>query len=665
MGKINVLDKSVAELIAAGEVVERPASIVKELLENSIDAGATAVTVEIRRGGINYIRVTDNGSGILPEDVPTAFLRHATSKVRLSDDLNFISTLGFRGEALASIAAVSRLELTSKTRENPFGTSIVLEGGEQVSLSEAGCPDGTTIQVRDLFYNVPARLKFLRRDPSEANLVGGIVDKLALSHPEISFKFISDHKTRLHTPGDGKLLSAIHAVFGGDFSSALLPVDYGCDGVSVKGYTSSASAGRANRSMEHFFVNSRYVRSKICTAALEEGYKNSLMTGKYPFCVLNVELPFEQVDVNVHPAKTEVRFVDGGPVANAVYFAVKSALSQEDILRAAREDTTRAQRVPNLLSKFQSEEAEQPRLTALPQTPVPAPADPADHPDPQPAGREKPSLSGREQAGRAAHSPAQPMVLRDRPAAAYGSRPAPPSRPPEEYQFIRPDPPAASPPEERPAPPERLGEKGITFVPEPSGDGSAAQPLEVRVIGEAFRTYVIFEAEGVLYLLDKHAAHERILYEKLKQSVTTEQRQLLLKPVVAHVSQEEQQALEDHRELLEKMGFSYEEFGSHALIVREVPLVLAECDIADLLVDTANKLLEGKRDVSSEAYERLLHSMACRSAIKAHDETSLEELAELLRMVYANGEIRHCPHGRPVAAALTQREIEKLFGRIQ
>ncbi len=652
MGKINVLDKNVAELIAAGEVIERPASIVKELLENAIDAGSTAVTVEIRRGGISYIRVTDNGSGILPEDVPAAFLRHATSKLRLSDDLNFISTLGFRGEALASIAAVSRLELTSKTREHPFGTAILLEGGEQVSLSEAGCPDGTTIQVRDLFYNVPARLKFLRRDQSEANTVGGVVDRLALSHPEISFKFLSDHKLRLHTPGDGKLLSAIHAVFGGDFSSALLPVDYGCGGVSVKGYTSSASSSRANRSMEHFFVNSRYIRSKLCAAALEEGYKNSLMTGKYPFCVLNVELPFEQVDVNVHPAKTEVRFADGGAVTNAVYFAVKSALSQEDVLRAAREEAGRAQRIPNLLSKFKSQEAEQSRIPL----------------SPRPSSEEE-----RPYAAAPAH---RPVILRDRQAEPLREEPpVPPSAPEEaeeEYQFIRPAPPPPPAPAapEPPHPPERLREKGITFVPEPPAVPEEAAspeepPLEVRVIGEAFRTYVIFEAEGTLFLLDKHAAHERLLFERLKRSVATDQRQILLKPAVVHVSPEENQALEEHRSLLEGMGFVYEEFGNNALIVREVPLVLAECDPAELLLDTAGKLIAGKRDVSSDAYERLLHSMACRSAIKAGDETSLEELAELLRMVYANGEIRHCPHGRPVAAALTRREIEKLFGRIQ
>ena len=333
MAKIHVLSREVAELIAAGEVVERPASIVKELLENAIDASASAVTVEIRHGGISYIRVTDNGTGMEPDDVPTAFLRHATSKVQISDDLTAIGTLGFRGEALASIAAVARVNLMTKQREQILGARINIEGGVQTDFEEAGCADGTTIVVRDLFYNVPARLKFLKKDTTEAAVISGIMDKIALSHPEISFKYIQDHKTRLHTPGDGSLLSAIHAVFGREFADGMISVDYGINGVSVSGFVCGTRAGRPNRSMQHFFVNRRYIRSKLCAAALEEGYQGKMMVGKYPSCVLNISLPFEMVDVNVHPAKTEVRFIDERAVYDAILFAVRSAVRKEDIFK--------------------------------------------------------------------------------------------------------------------------------------------------------------------------------------------------------------------------------------------------------------------------------------------------------------------------------------------
>lgn len=657
MGKINVLDKQVAELIAAGEVIERPASIAKELLENAIDAGATAVTVEVRQGGIGYLRVTDNGSGILPEDVPTAFLRHATSKIRNADDLNFIGTLGFRGEALASIAAVSRLELTTKTRENQLGVTIRLEGGEQLELDEAGCPDGTTVVVRDLFYNVPARLKFLRRDASEANAVGGIVDKLALSHPEVSFKFINDRNVKLHTPGDGRLLSAIRAVFGDEFANALLPVDYGMDGISVKGYVSQASYSRSNRSMQHFFVNSRYVRSKVCIAALEDGYKNAIMVGKYPCCVLNVSLPVETVDVNVSPSKTEVRFYNDRSVFDAVYFGVKSTLSRDDILTKAAQPTPKTQ-VPNLLSGFQSEEAEQTNLSA-------GVEEKKDTYEPFSA------------------LPTKKLTVHDTQAKYVASPSAEAESTASDYQFIRPE--ALKMPE------KKMKETGITFIPEEEPEEAAVpapvnqkahiEPITqkeelpspvvsvpniyVRLIGEAFKTYVLFEVEGSLFLLDKHAAHERILYEKLKKTISTEERQLLLKPAVVTVSPEEKQALFDHLATLEKMGFSYEDFGANTVILREVPLLLAEFDVADILLDVAQKLSENRREFMSSAYENLLHSMACRCAMKANDSTTPEEMIELLRQVYADGEIRHCPHGRPVAIELTKTEIEKRFGRIQ
>lgn len=638
MGKINLLDKNVSELIAAGEVIERPASIVKELLENSIDAGATAITVEIRGGGIQYIRVTDNGSGISPEDVPTAFLRHATSKIHLSDDLNSIATLGFRGEALASIAAVTRLEIVTKLRENQFGVRSTLEGGEQCSLEETGCPDGTTIIARDLFYNVPARLKFLRRDISEAGAVGGILDKIALSHPEISIKFVSDRKVKLHTPGNGDLLSAIHAVFGSEFSSAMIPVDYGTGGISVSGYTSATQYSRQNRGMQHFFVNSRYVRSRTCMAALEEGYKNSIMVGKYPFCVINVTVPYNMVDVNVHPAKTEVRFVNDRPVFDAFYFAIKSALSKDDILKKAAQDMPKTQ-VENLLSTFHPEEAEQ---TNLPQKSAPNPVKGNGITDP-PAPK-SPILTVREPVAELRHEPPPPKPALD-----------------ESFQYISADKLRIP---EKPSAPEPVTFIRETEDTEPTETEPAAPALQVRVIGELFRTYVLFASEDTFFLLDKHAAHERILFEKLKRSVKTDARQVLLKPVVISVSGEEYQALAENTALLEQMGFAYEEFGSNSFLIREVPMVLSRYDITDIFLDIAGKLCENRRDVSSDIFEDLLHSMACRSAIKANDTNNMEELTELLRQVYANDEIRHCPHGRPVAIAMTKSEIERRFGRM-
>lgn len=667
MGKINVLEKQVAELIAAGEVIERPASIAKELLENAIDAGASAVTVEVRQGGVGYLRVTDNGSGLLPEDVPTAFLRHATSKIQNADDLNFIGTLGFRGEALASIAAVSRLEMTTKVREQPLGRTIRLEGGEQLELTEAGCPNGTSVIVRDLFYNVPARLKFLRRDVSEANAVGGIVDKLAISHPEISFKWICDRKVRLHTPGDGTLLSAIHSVYGAEFAQSLLPVDYGTDGVKVTGYLSAASYTRNNRSMQHFFINGRYVRSKLCMAALEDGYKNSIMVGKYPCCVLNIELPAEMVDVNVSPSKTEVRFYQDRPVFDAVYFGVKSTLSRDDILRKMEQPSPKTQ-LPNLLSRFRNEEGEQVGIR-----PASVSAAEAEPPKP-PVAASRPASAV--QAPRAAYTAAAP-ALKEEPVFSYlkpenFQKPMPIAGEkqityiPEEAEEPLPlSPIAGNSPAREEDPVGETGEYRFTVEPAAApGESWAAAPISVRLIGEAFQTYVVFEVEDSLYLLDKHAAHERILYEKLKRTVSTQERQVLLQPVVVTVSAEEKQVLEEQSEWLGQMGFAVEDFGRNAVIVREVPLLLAQMDVADILLDLVQKRLEHRRETRSKAQEELLHSIACRCAMKANDHTTTAELAELLRQVYADGEIRHCPHGRPVAIALTRTELEKRFGRI-
>ncbi|MEG0691745.1 MAG: DNA mismatch repair endonuclease MutL [Oscillospiraceae bacterium] len=638
MGKINVLGKNVSELIAAGEVIERPASIVKELLENSIDANASAITVEIKRGGISYIRITDNGCGMIKDDVEVAFLRHATSKIKESDDLDHIATLGFRGEALASIAAVSRVEMMSKTSDMQFGTKIMLEGGDILDVDEVGCPTGTTIIVRDLFYNVPARLKFLKRDFSEGNSISGIIDKIALSHPEISFKLISDNKIKTHTPGNGDLLSAIHAVFGKEVSSTLIPVEYEINGILAKGYISNTSVSRTNRAMQHFFVNSRYVKSKTCLVALEEGYKNSIMVGRYPSCVLNITVPVDTVDVNVHPAKIEIRFVNERVVFDAIYFAVKSTLSNNDVLKPVAQPQNNTQ-VRNLLSTFQSKESEQTSIQTV-----------WEEEEPSKATNTLVSYQDNFEPNKQTNTSffSNEVEYKTTPKMEQN-----------EFSYIK---------------PQNLVKTQENIVVnldtgeviEPIIEVKIFQPPMpfVRVIGELFKTYILFEVEDNFLLLDKHAAHERIIFEKLKNSISTDDRQVLLKPIITAVSNEEMQVLNDHVELLDRLGFLFDEFANNSVIIREVPLVLSAYNISDIFLDIANKLIENRRNVTSDIFEHLLHSIACRSAVKANDTNSIEDLTELLKQVYANDEIRHCPHGRPVAISMSRGEIEKKFGRI-
>ena len=684
MKRIHVLDKNVAEQIAAGEVVERPASVVKELTENAIDAGATAVTVEIRHGGITYIRVTDNGSGVEPDDVPTAFLRHATSKVQVFDDLNTIGTLGFRGEALASIAAVSRVEFVTKTHDAPYATRFCIEGGEETDHSETGAPDGTTIVVRDLFYNVPARLKFLKRDTAEAAQISGIVDRLALSHPEVSFKLLVDRKMKLHTPGNGKLLSAVHAVFGQAFAEMLLPVDYGMNGISVTGFVSKTNAGRKTRSMQHFFVNGRYIHTKLCTAALEEAYENAMMTGKYPSCVLNVSLGFDRVDVNVHPAKTEVRFAQEREVYDAVLSAVKAAVSRADIIKNAQNSPSLRTVGQNVLNPFVEQvQAEQ---TMLPQKSVtvvrqespteemmiPASGETAQgilaKQTPNPL-RTRSASSGTVHAPRADYCVDAKETTDFLPVAGESVKKQSPSmntsfKHLKKDAFVFPDKEIKIILEEEEETQDKPTEP-ISNQPEPTPNVQTAPPLVFRMIGEVFSTYVLFELNESLFLLDKHAAHERILFERLKKNVSAKERQILLSPVVVNTSAQEYQAVLSHQELVQSLGFDWELFGNHSFLLREVPLLLAHLDVRDLFLDIAQKLCRQKQHISTDLYEELLHSMACRSAVKAHDDTKPEELQALLEEVVKNDEIRHCPHGRPVMISFSKQELERRFGRIQ
>ena len=649
MARIQVLEKQVAELIAAGEVVERPSSVIKELVENAVDAGASVITVEIRRGGVSYMRVTDNGCGIAPEDVPTAFLRHATSKIRRQDDLEAIGTLGFRGEALASISAVAHVELLTRTQDAQTGARYLCGGGEEDTLEEAGCPAGTTIVVRDLFYNTPARMKFLKKDAAEGNSVAGVLDKMALSHPEISFRFIREGKEVLHTPGDNKLSSAIYAVFGKEFSSTLIPVEYELEHVKVSGFISKPAGSRPNRSMQHFFLNGRFIRCRTAMAALEEAYKGSLMVGKFPACVLHLRLSSAAVDVNVHPAKLEVRFVRERPVFDAVYHGVKSALAALDRPKVMEWKKP----LPSPYAPL-PERKEQLRLSPAP---VPAKAAPAPR-------EERPTLE-REGWG---------AVLRD-----SGSVQPPERKLPPQWQAILDRDPVPEPAaqqaapvkEEEPAPPKPLPSQQTAPVslppqePEAPREEPQREEIASKVVGEAFGTYLILEhGKDALLFIDKHAAHERLLYERLKAQKQGGEAQTLLQPVAVTLDKEEYTAVLEHTEELSAAGFQVEDFGAGTVLVRSVPLLLDGDDAAGAVMEIAGHLAAHKTDLTTEHLDWVYHNVACRAAVKAGDTTSRQELISLVEELERNPQVRYCPHGRPVYILVRRRDIERQFGRV-
>lgn len=661
MPKIQVLDKHTAELIAAGEVVERPSSVVKELMENTIDAGATAVTVEIRSGGIRYIGITDNGSGIAREDVPTAFLRHATSKIRREEDLEAIGTLGFRGEALASIAAVSRVELVTRTADEMAGTRYLLEGGEEVSLEDAGCPQGTTICVRDLFYNVPARMKFLKKDVSEANAVAGVVERLALSHPEVSFRFIREGREELLTPGDGNPKSCVYAVFGRDFSSGLIDVEYTLGGIHVHGFISKPTASRANRTMQHFFINGRYVKTRTAMAALEQAFKGSIMVGKFPACVLYIDMSPETVDANVHPAKIEVRFVNEKPVFEAVYHGVRSALEAGD----APKQAVLPQVNPPVREEPLRPATARRTMEAVVQAPVVLP-------QAEPSGA----------TGMGTTIPAESRIppkstLRDRgEAVVYYPNPSidiertekeepVPGQTTLNQQFPQLDEDTDTPPSPPPQKMETALKVGETPGAVPAGGDLREEESKeaIRYLGEAFRTYVVVEWGESLYFIDKHAAHERILYNRLKETAHSEA-QMLLSPVSVLLSREEYTALTENRSLLAQAGFEVEEFGGNTLLVRAVPMMLQGGDIAAAVQEIAGGFLSGRREITMDKLDWIYHSTACRAAVKAGNLNHPEELRQLAERILLHDDIRYCPHGRPVCFELTRKELEKQFGRI-
>ena len=628
MPKINVLPKSIAELIAAGEVVERPASIVKEAVENSIDAGATHITVEIQRGGITYIRITDNGCGIANADVPKAFLRHATSKIEKAIDLDSISTLGFRGEALAATSAVSRVEMFTKTDDEDFGTHYKIEGGEEVLYEEVGCPDGTTLIVRDLFYNTPARMKFLKKDVSEGTTVSAIIERQALSHPEIAFKLIRDGKQTLATSGDGKLSSAVYSVLGREISSTLIPVDLNLDGVKVTGLVCKPVSCRASRAYQFTFLNGRYVQSGTITAAAEQAYKNSAMVGKFPVFVLGVEIPFETVDVNVHPAKTQVRFSDEKRVFTAVYNAVKNAILSGD---------TRPEIIVNQHKNntFLHMSAEQYRQTAvnLPKQESIIPTKQEIKPKTEPVRL---------------NSDKTPFFLREEFKPNI----------PQKNVLIE----AEEPKEVKVV--EVKEEPKPTVEIRPAIEEEEYSPKEeIKLIGEAFNTYIAAQKGDSIFLIDKHAAHERILFNKLKETQKIETQALLL-PITVKLIGEEYSAVVSNISLLADYGFEVEDFGNESVMVRAIPAMLDGEDAESIIVEAAESLAQ-KGSVSLDRIDDILHTVACKAAIKAGYITSDAERLSLAVKVLGDNDIMYCPHGRPVAFEIKKYNLEKYFGRIQ
>ena len=634
MPKILKLERHVADLIAAGEVVERPASAAKELMENAVDAGAKQVTVEIQNGGMTYLRVTDNGCGIAPEDVETAFLRHATSKLRTKEDLAAIETLGFRGEALAAIASVSRIDLLTKTQQDE-GVSLRLEAGRVVDRGPAGCPEGTTIVVRDLFYNTPARLKFMKRDTVEAAQVAGAVQRQALAHPDVAFRLIRDGETILKTAGNGDLHGALYQVFGRQLAVDMLPVESSWEGLRLTGFVTKPTATRGNRGNQIFFVNGRPVSAKLLTAALEEAYANQLMAGRFPSCCLTVTLPSGAVDVNVHPAKTEVKFANERAVFDLVHYGVLSALNrptQRPEMKLPQKPSVQPQRNPQpqqvraameLLRPTQGTTAQVRQSVAAP-TVSPQQVRPRSWPAPvRVTNPPRPKL---QEDGDGTPAASQPM---ETPAAAAPSKPVPaPAQVPEI-------------------------QTALPMTPSPT----------YRVVGEVLNTYIVIEEDDAVLFLDKHAAHERILFEKLRAAQEPVVSQVLLAPLAAGLTAEQAGVVLSQQELLRQYGYEVDDFGDGTVLLRQIPAELPEDEAVAVLEELAQELLEGHSRDPARLRDNLLHTIACKAAIKGGWHTAPEEREALVREVMTRDDIRCCPHGRPVLIRLSKGQLERQFGR--
>lgn len=703
MGVINVLDKHIAELIAAGEVVERPSSVIKELVENSIDAGAKNITVEIKNGGTTFMRVTDDGCGIYRDDIKKAFLRHATSKVKTANDLDMISTLGFRGEALASISAVSRLQVITKNENEEIGSCYEIEGGDEISLEEAGCPTGTTFVIRDLFYNIPARSKFLKKDVAEGNAVSALMDKIVLSHPEVAFTFIRDGKQVLRTFGDGKLLSAIYSVFGKDFAKGLIPVDYTLDSVTVKGYISKPINSRPNRNMQNFFINGRFVKTRTGMAALEEAYKGSIMVGKFPSAVLQLTVPYEIIDVNVHPAKIEVRFINERPVFDAIYHAVKTALQQGDERKQVHfKENTAFNEIKKvnpfnnaqaIFAKAENTPAEKPikpieRIEPVLKNSEPKPYNPFDELDLKDEKTKPVSIDNLKMS-----DSSNPFDIYSKQAIKRNSElenkkaefskqklekaeqlilkatQQEESLPKQEITVDDLTAESTETPIETEVSKEEV--KPLKEISENKTDNNDAltelpkEQTKLRFLGEAFNTYIIVEKnDNEVLIIDKHAAHERIIYEKLKADSGSANVQYLLTPITVTLDKIDYDAAVSNLDMFAKCSFDVEDFGNGTLLVRSAPQYLAATEIADCIAEMSSYIASGKKDIYAEKMDWFYHNVSCRSAIKAGNKSTVQELMDIAWTLEKNPQIKYCPHGRPICIVMTKYEIEKQFGRL-
>ena len=718
MAVIHVLDKHTAELIAAGEVVERPASVVKELLENSIDAGAAQVTVSIKSGGVKLIEISDNGTGIEAEYISTAFIRHATSKIEKPDDLNSIHTLGFRGEALASIASVARVELTTRTEADEFATVYRIEGGEEISREPGARAVGTTIRVKDLFYNTPARMKFLKKDSSEGTFVADTIAHVALSHPEVSVKFIREGKLQYVTPGDGQLRSAAYAVLGREFSRDLIELKNQEGVYRITGLITPPKSCRASRSMQHFYINGRYVRNRTMMAGMEMAFKGTMMQGKFPGGILLLEMPADLVDVNVHPAKVEVRFARENDIFDVVYHAVKLALAQPGTgERLFTFDADEKSENEKTTDKKIENDVKHDNFTGISAI-IPGQADPGTLPQqrrepakteerpalrPEPVGKAAPTAVPRWQSGTQNAPMLDPFVTLHSPETESPRTAEPFRAAASEAQLdvepelagqenakihaaqdhmaawdtvyaVQENKSAPSAPESPDGPAEQkraaaacLAEELPAEAAEPEQlnfDPTAGQPEPLHYVGEVFKTYILAERGDELCLIDKHAAHERQLYEKLAASYGNVPGQLLLEPAAIDLSAEEKQALLDNIPLLENAGLEIADFGGNTVVLRAVPADVEPQNAESLLVEIANKLLKGGHDALNEHTEWVLHSISCRAAIKAGDKSSPQELLALAEKILSGEVPPFCPHGRPCVLKLTRKELEKQFGRI-
>ncbi len=675
MAQIAVLSKEISELIAAGEVIERPASVIKEVVENAIDAGAKHVTVEIKHGGTTYMRITDDGCGMAHEDVPTAFLRHATSKITAKDDLENIHTLGFRGEALASVSAVAKVSVLTKRRKDALGTEYRISGSvPEDEPEQTGCPDGTTIVIRDLFYNVPVRRRFMKKDVTEANAVSQIVQKIALSHPEIAFQMIRDNRMEFCTDGSGDLYAAIYAIYGKEFAHDMIAVDYSDGKIKIMGYACKPLYAKSSRSFQNFFINGRYVRSKLCSAALQSAYEHLIMTSKFPSCVLMMTMNPSELDVNVHPTKAEVRFTNEHEISDAIYFAIKNALLENGLIyefhfksEKTLDDWTAPE--PEPISY------EQP---ILPEVPIPAQT-----PVEESASFEE--IFGKEGAVPDKKPVNAPISIMAQELPEYIPDPIVHGEVHVDLSDVEENLSAVNSgqsdmPTEKPIIEEALPEEIPAWMPSVSPvipidaeeEGSPApeapvqerQHIPVRVIGEIFQNYILAEAEGQMLIFDKHAAHERVLFERLKISADGKHSQMLMTPQEQLLSMEECDALRENDALLSGMGFGLDVTSAPQVRITSIPTFASGVDAGEMVAEIAHHLVEGRVRPQPEYLDDLLHTIACKAAIKAHDKNALPELQKLAEEVYNNQSIRHCPHGRPVLFVISKHELEKQFRRV-